>query len=547
MAVLETIGVGPLHYFQGLPIGIWFVLLECSLMGVVPVATVLSSLQGALVELQEHRHHLEDQVQRRTAELVEARDQAERASRAKTTFLASMSHELRTPLNAILGFSAIVRTDGGLSDEHRKDLEIVGNSGEHLLALIDDILDTAKIETGSVVVESEGFNLHVLVNDAVNMMRERARAKNLELTLDLSPSAPRCVRSDPGKLRQVLVNLVGNAVKYTDEGRVAVRLDAKPADGCSQVLLLLDVEDTGIGIALQDQSRIFDPFVQAGTRTRQGVGLGLAICRNVVQVLGGIIQLESQPGRGTRFHVEVPAEAVDPSELRSQALYGEQVIGLQPGQPEYRILIVEDQKENRLLLDRLLRAAGFQVRGAEDGLQAVEAFRVWRPHFIWMDLGLPILGGLEAAKSIRAMESGSEVKIVAVTASAFASEREQVLAAGLDDLLRKPYRPREIFECMSRHLGVRYLHDAMPQIAAGEPRVAMRPEDLASLPAEQLEELEQAVVSLDPERIARIVHQISDRNASLGAVLKRLVDSFVYTPIFTTLQSCRRTTTQTGQ
>jgi len=553
MAVLETIGVGPLHYFQGLPSGIWLLLLECTLMGVVPVATVLSSLQRALAqsrvvetELQEYRHHLEDLVQQRTAELVEARDQAERASRAKTAFLANMSHELRTPLNAILGFSAIVRTDGGLSDQHRKDLEIVGNSGEHLLSLIDDILDTAKIETGGVSAESVAFGLHALVNDAVNMMRERARAKNLELTLDLSSNAPWCVRSDPGKLRQVLANLIGNAVKYTDKGSVVVRLDARPADGSGQVVLVFDVEDTGIGIAPQDQPRIFDPFVQAGRRPRQGVGLGLAICRNFVQVLGGTIQVESQPGRGTRFHVEVPAETADPSELLAETLHGEQVTGLEPGQPEYRILIVEDQQENWLLLDRLLRAAGFQVRGAEDGLQAVEAFRVWRPHFIWMDLHLPGLGGLEAAKRIRELEGGSEVKIVAVTASAFASEREQVLAAGLDDFLRKPYRPREIFECMSRHLGVRYLYEAIPQTDAADPHVTMRPEDLASLPPEQFEELEQAVVCLDWERIARIVRQISDQNASLGGVLTRLADRFAYTPIFKAIESSRRRTAQTS-
>src|SRR5262249_1452931 len=213
-------------------------------------------------------------------------DHAEAANRSKTIFLANMSHELRTPLNAILGFSAIIGADPGLSDQHRQDLAVVASSGEHLLGLIDDVLDMSKIETGGVQVEKTPLNLHALLNDVFMMMRQRARSKNLDLLSEISPGVPRFVRSDAGKLRQILVNLAGNAVSGPDEGSVAIRADATVGEGASKTVLIFDVEDTGIGIALQDLDRIFDPFVQAGrTRSRKGTGLGLSITRHSVQLL----------------------------------------------------------------------------------------------------------------------------------------------------------------------------------------------------------------------------------------------------------------------
>jgi CheY-like chemotaxis protein len=319
-----------------------------------------------------------------------------------------------------------------------------------------------------------------------------------------------------------------------------VRVDAIPRDNPPHRVLIFDVEDTGIGIAPEDQARIFDPFVQAASaRTRKGTGLGLSISRHFVQLLGGTIQVESAPGLGSRFHVEVPVLTAEASEVMPQTPILGQVIGMEPGQPDYRVLIVEDQQENWLLLQRLLQAAGFQVRVAEDGAQAVEAYRLWRPHFIWMDLRLPVMGGLEAARRIREFEGGQEVRIVAVTASAFASQREEVLAAGIDDFLRKPYRPREVFDCMTRHLGVRFLYRARTQAAAGDLPVTLRPEDLAALPAVLRNELETAVISLDPERIATLICRVSERNASLASVLAGLADQLAYTAIFDALESCK--------
>ena len=491
-------------------------------------------------ELEEYKEDLERVVRERTAELVEARDHALAANQAKSMFLANMSHELRSPLNAILGFSALVRADAGLPEKHRDDLAIVGSSGEHLLGLIDDVLDMAKIEAGDLVVKTASMDLHNLVQDVLNMLRERALANNLELLMDVSERAPRFIRSDSGKLRQVLTNMVGNALKYTDQGTVTVRLDARPAGGSASLVLILEVEDTGIGIAPEDQTRIFDPFVQAGgPRTGKGAGLGLSISRHFVQLLGGSVRVESAPGRGSLFHIEVPVETAEASEVAPEIVTTEQVLGLEPGQRDYRILIVEDRRENWLLLQRLLQTAGFQARVAEDGAQAVESFKIWRPHFIWMDVRLPVMNGREAARRIRDLDGGRGVKIVAVTASAFAPQREEVLAADFDDFLRKPYRPREIFDCMARHLGVRYMYRAGPQATDGNQPPTLRAQDLAALPVVLRDELERSIVSLDRKWIVRVIGQISEQNGPLGSVLTRLADRLAYTSIYEALERCK--------
>jgi CheY-like chemotaxis protein len=449
-----------------------------------------------------------------------------------------MSHELRTPLNAILGFSDLLRLHSA-SDGQRRDLEVINRSGGHLLGLINDVLDMAKIESGGTLVETAAVDLHLLLNDAVVMLQERARTKNLALLLDVSPNTPQFVRCDAGKLRQVLTNLLGNAVKYTEEGGIVLRTHAKQGEAPNNLILIFDVEDTGIGIAPEDHARIFEPFVQAGgRRVAKGTGLGLAITRHFVQLLGGIIQLESTPGRGSRFRVEVPVQTAEASEVTVESAVVPPVIGLEPGQPDYRILIVEDQQENWILLERLLQTAGFQVRVATDGLQGVEAFKTWRPHLIWMDIRLPVMSGTEATHRIREFERGAEVKIVAVTASAFASEREELLNGGFDDFLRKPYRPHEIFDCMARHLGVRYRYAAaQPAVGADRPGT-LRPEDLATLPAGLRHELKNAVISLNAERIAVVAGKISEQKAELGSVLAGLAGQFAYTAILQALESC---------
>ena len=543
MAILETQHIGPSHYLPGTAFGVWMLVIESTLMGVVPVTLVLSSLRGALTqslraeaELKLHQQHLEELVEQRTAELVEARDQAQSSNQAKSTFLANMSHELRTPLNAILGFSALVRGDSGLPEKHRKDLDIVNRSGEHLLTLIDDVLDMAKVEAGRAVVEKTSFHLDNLLHDSVELMRPRADEKGLRLVLEKSPVVPRFVRADAGKLRQVLINLLSNAVKYTAQGSVVVSADA--VDSSYGITLILEVADTGIGIAVEDQTRIFDPFVQVGNKgSQKGTGLGLAITRRFVELMGGRLSLQSTPSHGSVFRIELPVEEMEKSAKVVSEIGSKRVLRLAAGQTDYRILVVEDKAENWMLLERILHGAGFQVRVAENGERSVELFSSWRPHFIWMDLRLPGISGIEAALRIREKEGGSKVRIVAVTASAFSMQRDAALAAGLDDFVRKPYRVNEIFDCMGRLLGVRYLYaDELP---ASEMGLSLPPGCFDTLPQELREELTNAVVRLDVGRITALIGRVSDCDAVLGRALAHCADRFDYSRILAALESAR--------
>lgn len=472
-------------------------------------------------------------MRRAQARAIKAQEAAEAANQAKSVFLSTMSHELRTPLNAILGFSALMRNDPGLREGQRENLDIINRSGGHLLSLINDVLDMAKIEAGRIVLEIEPFDLGALVRDITDMLGKRAEERGLQLILDQSSEFPRFIKSDKEKLRQVIVNLVSNAVKYTNQGCVTLRLGVKQGD---EVLrLIIEVEDSGVGISKADQARIFEPFVQVGKpATQKGTGLGLSIVRKYVELMGGNIAVESTPDRGSLFRVNVPVQRAGEAEVMSSESAQWRVIGLEPGQPDYRILIVEDQLENQLLLQQLLKDAGFTVKVAQNGAEGVEMFQSYHPQFIWMDRRMPVMDGLEATRRIRALAGGKDVKIAAVTASAFADQREEMLAAGMDDFVRKPYRPTEIFDCIERQLGVNFVRE---QTAHAEVDSAVSSSLLEKLPETIRRELADGLILGDTEQLAKIILRIEQQDPALASVLTRHVAAFNYLPVLNALEA----------
>jgi CheY-like chemotaxis protein/anti-sigma regulatory factor (Ser/Thr protein kinase) len=369
----------------------------------------------------------------------------------------------------------------------------------------------------------------------MDLMRLRAEEKGLNLSEQEIPESCQFVRSDGEKLGQVLVNLVSNAVKHTERGSVVLRVSDQPAWDAQHCRLVIEVQDTGIGIASVDQARIFEPFVQAAKlSTSKGTGLGLAITKKYVELMGGSIQVDSEPGKGSLFRVEIPVMKVDRSEVPAASLTRSgRITGLAPGQPEYRVLIVEDREENWLLLHRLLQNAGFQVRVAEDGATGIEQFLAWRPHFIWMDWRLPTMDGLEATRRIRELDGGGDVKIAILSAFAFTEYRDEALAV-VDDFVGKPFRAEEIFDCLARHLGVRYAyHTAVSEKAPS----TLEQEALEALPVELRKELMDAVISLDIERIDGVISCISGQDAALGRTLAQYTGRFAYSSILQALQS----------
>ena len=461
-----------------------------NMVGAIESIRDITERKRAEWELRNHRDHLEDLVRERTAELLVAKDKAEVASRAKSAFLANMSHELRTPLNAILGYAQILKRDPNLSDRQTSALATIRESGEHLLTLITDILDLSRIEAGKLELQTAAFNLPSFLRVVANIIRVKAELKSLLFVCALAPDLPKTAQADEKRLRQVLLNLLGNAVKFTDHGQVTLRVrgeDVKRegSEGTASHLsrLTFQVEDTGIGMTDEQRARLFRPFEQlAEVRRREGgAGLGLAISRQLVRLMGGEIQVAGEPGKGSRFWFELELPILDTEIVVPAA---ERVVIGYEG-PRKKVLVVDDAPANRAVLADALAALGFEVREAENGEGGLVQTEAGVPDLVVMDVMMPVMDGREATRRLRQMSALQNVPVIAVSASAATEDRERALASGANAFLAKPIELDGLLKVTGELLGLtwvcRPVEAAAAEATPSKPLVPPPPEDLRVL------------------------------------------------------------------
>ncbi|MBU2509887.1 transporter substrate-binding domain-containing protein [bacterium] len=474
----------------------------------------------------------EDITERKQAEkeLLETRDAAETANRAKSTFLSNMSHEIRTPMNAILGFSQIMLRDSSVSAEQKENLRTIWRSGEHLLGLINSILEMSKIEAGRVTLNPESFDLFSLLNDIEMMLRVKTNVKGISLSVEHSEKVPRFIRTDQGKLRQILINLLGNAAKFTEEGGVVLRVDA----GEKHAMLRFEIEDTGPGISESEIEKIFQHFEQTteGRKVEGGTGLGLAISRNYAVLMNGKIKATSELGKGSLFCLEIPFEMADLKEIESKRPK-QRVLCLKPGQDPVKVLVVDDQATNRKLMVNILSSVGFEVEEAANGKEAIEKFKNNKPQLILMDIVMPEMGGIEATEKIKQLPGGDKTVVFAVTASVLDDEREKIALSGAAEFIHKPFREADLFEKIKQHLDLQFevedreIEDNK-EIPDSENLTPITREIIKQLPEKLVKHLHNAALNGYRKQLNLLIDEVGELNSNIADQLRLLVQNFDY-------------------
>ncbi|VEP13434.1 putative Histidine kinase [Hyella patelloides LEGE 07179] len=514
-----------------------------------------------------------EQEQKQRQELEIAKSKAEVASLAKSEFLAKMTHELRTPLNAILGFTQLMCRDSTTTSEQKEILSIINSSGEHLLSLISDVLEMSKIEAGKTTLQCLDCDLNRLLNSLFAMLQIKAKSKGIDLIFNLSPDLPPCIKIDEGKLRQILINLLSNAIKFTSQGTVTLTVNSQlmtprtssagftrgrgnlaprplalrgwgqpltKANSLCEQALFFTLQDTGVGIAPEELKNLFQTFRQtkSGKNLGEGTGLGLAISQRFIQMMDGQISVESQVNRGTKFEFMIPLKMGNLQQVKYlEQQKDRQVVSLAAEQPDYKILIVEDQWENRRILHQLLNSIGFITKEAINGSQAINIAQSWQPDLILMDLELPILNGYQTTKKIKQHMTTKCPIIIAITANAFDEERQKMLSVGCDDFMAKPFQAENLFEVLAHHLKLQYIYEKSSDIThVSQPQhneispTAIKSQ-LTQMPPEWRDQMEECAIALERTIVLQLIAEIPDSARDLAITFKQWVEDFRFDKI----------------
>ncbi len=530
-------------------------------------------------QLKEQNQQLEGEI----AQRLKAEVKAVAASQAKSQFLANMSHELRTPLNAIMGFSQLMSDDSLLNAEQQENIRIINRSAENLLELINDILELSKIESGVMSLDKTSFDLYRLLDNIEEMFQIKAEEKNIQLNFIVASKVPQYIYTDQKKLRSCLTNLISNAItaiaveeyKFTPQGSVTLRVsfidDRRQGDKETRgqedketrgqgdkgirgqedketrgqgdkgnvnfsAHLLFEVEDTGCGISPDELDRLFDAFVQAeaGKKSSQGTGLGLAITLKFVEMMGGEIKVESTLGKGSIFAFDIEVDI--PVSTLVDTLFEQKVIGLKPNQSRFKILVVDDSEESRLLLVKLLQNIGFDVLEAENGQVAMLIWKTWKPHLILMDTRMPVMDGMTATQRLRNLnQNHDDLSIIAITASDFTKAKNELKKAGFDDVISKPVSPEIVLQKIAEYLNVSYFYE---QVSASDSSYGATRylnstishtslfEELMTMPRNWLSALHQAAKEVNEDLLQSVIEEIPEHKIYLSQILTRLVKNF---------------------